>query len=237
MPSEKELFYSRVAKDFNTLMNKYDLERRLAIVFDLLLSDDICNKTVLDAGCGNGWFSRKALERGAVVVSLDISYEMLRHGKSAYQGRFVNASALELPFADGQFDIVLSSEMIEHTPDPILAISELSRVLKPGGTLALTTPNRMWHWFIHFFTLLRIRPFQGIENFLTFGELDTHLALNKLAVQLHFGFHPWPFQIRFLQALSHKVDRRFGETEWGKWMINQAVCALKQSISDGSIHE
>jgi len=50
-------------------------------------------------------------------------------------------SVLNLPFEDGSFDIVASYQMLEHVPDPRTALSEMLRVLKPGGTIAIVSPN------------------------------------------------------------------------------------------------
>ncbi|MEX0774370.1 MAG: class I SAM-dependent methyltransferase [Phycisphaeraceae bacterium] len=58
----------------------------------------------------------------------------------------VAASALALPFADAAFDTVLCNQVLEHVPDPGLLIREVQRVLRPGGTLLLTTPQV---WGLH----------------------------------------------------------------------------------------
>jgi SAM-dependent methyltransferase len=58
-------------------------------------------------------------------------------------GAVVNGDALTLPFADGAFDRVIASEVLEHVPADAAAMAELARVLRPGGTLALTVP-RWW---------------------------------------------------------------------------------------------
>lgn len=56
-------------------------------------------------------------------------------------GMCVNANALALPFADGSFDRVIASEVLEHIPDDGQAMSEIARVTKPGGTIAVTVPR------------------------------------------------------------------------------------------------
>lgn len=235
MPDEKELFYSNIADQFDSLMNPYDLEQRLHIVFERLLPENIRSKKLLDLGCGNGWFSLRAVERGAQVYSIDISHAMAkiaqqRVKESANQPpehRVVNASALELPLPENYFDVVLSSEMIEHTPSPRQAITEMARVLKPEGILVITTPNRCWQWLVDLGTRLGIRPFEGIENFSSYRELEEYFVDSRLEIQEHFGFHPWPFQLRFLQPLSRKIDLKYSTSIWGRWMINQAIRAIK----------
>lgn len=227
MPTERELFYSNVAEEFDLLMDPYDLEQRLYIIFDRLLPENIDGKRLLDLGCGNGWFSRKAYERGASVVSLDISLDMVKQAALRGCRMAINGSALELPFLRNQFDVVVSSEMIEHTLDPIYAVTEMARVLKPGGILVLTCPNKSWQWLVDLSTRLKVRPFQGIEHFPGYNELESYIMLCHLKIQEHFGFHPWPFQIRFLNNASKIVDKHYGKSIWGRIMINQAIRASK----------
>ena len=76
--NDRRLFYETIASKFDSLMNPYDLERRLSIVFDEMLPRNLAGLRTLDLGCGSGWFSQRALERGAQVTSLDISLSLVR---------------------------------------------------------------------------------------------------------------------------------------------------------------
>jgi SAM-dependent methyltransferase len=109
---------------------------------------------VLDLGCGTGRHSFEALKRGAKVIALDLNPADLRQaggwmaamqeaGECAEAGHLVRADALCLPFADGAFDQVIASEVLEHIPEDRQAMSEIARVLKPGGRLAVSVPR----WF------------------------------------------------------------------------------------------
>ncbi len=60
---DKLIFYDSIAEQFDVLMNQYEVNKRLNIIFNRLLSDDLNGKLVLDAGCGTGRFSAKLIER------------------------------------------------------------------------------------------------------------------------------------------------------------------------------
>jgi len=225
--NDRRFFYETIASEFDSLVNSYDLERRLSIVFDELLLWDLTGLRTLDLGCGSGWFTQRALERGVHVTSLDISTTLVQMAHGRTQTRAVTADAIQPPFASGSFDLIISSEMLEHLERPECGIREIARLLAPGGIVVLTMPNRRWLWLVNLATKIGLRPYAGYENFLGFDELHEMMQKVGLVVEVHIGFHPWPFQFTPLQPLSRRVDRRYGSERWGKWMINQAVCARK----------
>jgi SAM-dependent methyltransferase len=109
---------------------------------------------VLDVGCGGGRHAFEFYRRGANVVALDMNAEDLAgvatmFGAMALEGEapagatanVVKGDALRLPFADATFDIVLAAEILEHIPDDEAAMAELFRVVRPGGTVAVTVPR------------------------------------------------------------------------------------------------
>jgi SAM-dependent methyltransferase len=97
---------------------------------------------VLDAGSGTGRYSAawKALYPGATIVGVDINRTILTTGQvnPAALSR-VNGTLERLPFANGQFDVVMSRGVIQHTANPRKALEELLRVCKPGGLLYFYT--------------------------------------------------------------------------------------------------
>jgi 2-polyprenyl-6-hydroxyphenyl methylase/3-demethylubiquinone-9 3-methyltransferase len=225
--NDPRLFYESIATDFDALMNPYDLARRLSIVFDELLPRELAGWQTLDLGCGTGWFSYEARQRGAHVISLDVSPSLTTLTRTRAQSQPVVGDGMYLPFTSHSFDLVIASEVIEHFSQPSLGLQEIARVLKPGGWLVLTTPNRRWLWLVNLATRLRLRPFEGYENFLGFNELEQLLIANGMQVESHRGFHPWPFQLKWLQRFSRFIDTSQGQGKWGAWMINQVVRARK----------
>ncbi len=94
---------------------------------------------VLDVATGPGYAASKAVDRGAVVVGVDLAPAMVALAqRSVPRAEFRVANAELLPFADDTFDAVVGNFMIMHVPRPERAVSELVRVLKPGGRLGLT---------------------------------------------------------------------------------------------------
>lgn len=113
---------------------------------------DLAGKCVLEIGCGRGGFSCWLAQQSSKprqMVAADFSAVAVQKGK-----RYAHAEQIpgiswmvsdiqSIAHPDGCFDTVISCETIEHVPQPLEALKELTRVLKPGGRLFLTTPNYM----------------------------------------------------------------------------------------------
>jgi SAM-dependent methyltransferase len=96
--------------------------------------------SVLDVATGPGYLAGRAAARGASVVGVDFSDEMLELAASLNPSvTFQQADATALPFADGSFDAVVSAFLMPHVADLPGITSELARVARPGGRVALAT--------------------------------------------------------------------------------------------------
>jgi SAM-dependent methyltransferase len=108
----------------------------------------VAGRCVLDAGCGVGYGSGEfTSEPAARYLGVDRSVGAIRlaRGQYAAPGRlFLVGNVGALPFEDGQFDIVLSFEVVEHLEEVDRYLAELRRVLRPGGTCVVSTPNKRW---------------------------------------------------------------------------------------------
>jgi SAM-dependent methyltransferase len=102
---------------------------------------------VLDAGCGTGYGAAE-LSRASQVVGVDASTEAVAHARLNFSGagvHFFPAVCEALPFADGSFDLVVAFEVIEHLERWQDFLAEARRVLRPGGLLLVSTPNKAYY--------------------------------------------------------------------------------------------
>jgi SAM-dependent methyltransferase len=113
---------------------------------------------LLDLGSGGGRHAFEAMRRGALVTALDADAGEVKDVSGMMKavtseepavaarggvGTAIVGDALRLPFCSDAFDRVIAAEVLEHIPEDRIAMSELARVLRPGGTMAVTVP-RWW---------------------------------------------------------------------------------------------
>jgi len=150
--------------------------------------DKIPPEAILDAGCGTGLFSRY-LPPGAVAV--DINPRHIAKAKShAPQINFFTGDLEKLPFEDGEFSLVICTEVIEHFPIPQKPLSEIKRVLNKNGLLIGTVPNKSWVWHLRF--LSSTRPAEPFHN--NFKKNEIHRLLSNF------------FSVQFLKKLAFGMN-------------------------------
>lgn len=108
-------------------------------------------RRVLEIGCGGGGLLRLIEESGACAVGVDTLVSALELAREKTGGKVIlideNSS---LPFPDNTFDAVIGQHVVEHLTRAAAALVDLARVLKPGGSLALATPNAHYPDPAHF---------------------------------------------------------------------------------------
>jgi SAM-dependent methyltransferase len=128
---------------------------RLGLISDL----GVLHGEWLDCGCAEGGYTVAMPDWGAsLAVGVDIEADRIEEAQAANgdpRVRFVHGAGERLPFEDASFDGVFLNEVLEHVDDEAATLSEIERILRPGGHLVVMCPNR---WF----------PFEG--HGLQFGE-------------------------------------------------------------------
>jgi SAM-dependent methyltransferase len=171
------------------------------------LSRVVATGRVLDVGCATGFFLEVAAEAGWDVYGVELSTYAAELARDKFGDRVFSGTLEQAAYPDEFFDLVMLSDIIEHVPDPRSFLREVRRVLRPGGVVALVTPNsesmsarlmgRHWNHFnaehLHYFSPAAITRLLVTSGFVVErGEnFPKDLNLNYIIAQL--GKYPRPF--------------------------------------------
>jgi 2-polyprenyl-3-methyl-5-hydroxy-6-metoxy-1,4-benzoquinol methylase len=150
---EQQKFYDRFWAQRSKNLNSWEVQRLSRVLggIAVLVQTRHANLAICDLGCGTGWMSNELRKFGR-VVGVDFSDEGLRQAREAYpEVTFVHSNVLTYR-PDEQFDLVVSSEVIEHIPDKDAYFETIEAILKAGGYLILTCPNG------------DVRPYYGVPG-------------------------------------------------------------------------
>ncbi|MBK9476059.1 MAG: class I SAM-dependent methyltransferase [Tetrasphaera sp.] len=128
------------------------VDPRLSRMIDLIV--ELTPESVLDLGCGRGFLLSQLADRGlGALTGLDVYDDVETERWTYVQGDVTQG----LPLETGSFACVVAGEIIEHVPDPDQLLREIRRVLVPGGTLIVSTPN-MVSWANRILVPLGVQP-------------------------------------------------------------------------------
>jgi len=127
-----------VARSFSSATNSYDVSARLQRYTGKHLMPKLPNRndlSVIDLGCGTGFFTNILASKYKNVIGVDLSKKMLEFAKSksSHEIEWIEADAFHLPFEDASIDLVYSNLMIQWCEPLGNLLDEITRVLKPGG--------------------------------------------------------------------------------------------------------
>jgi SAM-dependent methyltransferase len=163
---------------------------------------------VLDVGCGHRPYREIFTGSEYFGVDTPVSY-----GEGSSPDAW--ASAEGLPFADGSFDCMVCTEVLEHLEDPERAVEEMARVLKPGGCLILSAPfiwpvheaPRDFHRFTNY----------GLNSLLAAGRFEVTASIQRggfWSVMVQLASDRWYHAGRGSRLLSAVSDRLWGALQW-----------------------
>ncbi len=191
-------YFDSVAKDRNYVFSndkiiEYEQKMRGKAVLEMLKAES--RDFVLDLGCANGRDLIELSKRGVSnFIGIDVSSEMIVEAKKEFALMGISSDkvkigdAVSLDFRNNVFDKLIASEVIEHIPKVSKAVSEMNRVIKLGGHLVITTPNRnSWYGFDRIvykagLKLFRKKDKHPYDEWKTFSEIKFLLEENGFKV-------------------------------------------------------
>ena len=143
-------YHNELARTWEDRYDRPSFKRREQVIKALVMDQRLTSQRWIDAGCGTGRLSRLLAAQGAHVVGVDAAEEMLSMGREVADrlgvGDRLGFQHIEdvnhLPFAASSFDGVLCSSVLEYLGDPFGCLREFARVVRCGGTLVISVPNR-----------------------------------------------------------------------------------------------
>jgi len=166
---------------------------------------------LLEIGSGLGHLVGQLSDQ-FVTIGLDVNHWALVQSQAVAGSTFLQVgSAIDLPYADGSFDLVIIKHVVEHLDQPEKCIQELGRIMAPGGVLILATPNLD--------SLLK--PLKG-DSWIGYQD-PTHIALK-----------PPKEWLELLRSVNFKIERVFADGFWDVPYI-RAIPNIIQKLFFGSL--
>lgn len=149
---------------------------------------------ILEIGCGRGWLSQKLSQYGS-VIGIEPVEQVVKYAKKLFSNIEFYAeypvSFLE-KFPNKKFDLIVSSEVIEHVIDKKVFMEQIQSMLKAGGVVIITTPRM--ETYNDFVTLYGIEPGQPVEEWMSENEMKNLLASVNFEVITQKSFAPLPIK-------------------------------------------
>jgi SAM-dependent methyltransferase len=197
---------------------------------------------VLDIGCGDGHFASIAYRRLPIDVGIDVMARDLAEAasRSGVYRQVMFASATALPFASASFNTVISNCVIEHIPDNGAVLSEISRVLRAGGTFSATLPSEHFPDYLWGATAFRKLGLHRLSR--AYGDF-----FNRISHHYHV-YSPWVWreklssaglavenQVYYFSAAAHRrfdlshylgVPNLVSKRLLGRWVLGKGQVAF-----------
>ncbi|HNP87288.1 MAG: class I SAM-dependent methyltransferase [Chloroflexi bacterium SZAS-1] len=179
------------------------------------------NLRILDAGCGTGGNAR-FLQRYGTVAAIDLAPTALELGEVHLPGKLARASVSDLPFANGSFDVVTSFDVLYHhaVPNEEQALSEMRRVLKPGGRLLIRLPA---------YEFLRSKHDRAVHTRRRYTSADARALITaggmivERCSYVNSLLFPLPLAQRLLEQALPTLEREDSDLTLPRPLVNEAL--------------
>ena len=220
-----EHYFEEIGESFDRWMSEYDVERRIKLL-QKFLPQEARTMSCLEVGCGTGKISEAIKPLVGELTVSDVSRSLAESVGTQLRIDWMESDACKLGIPDNTYDLVVSSECIEHTSAPKTAIREMVRVMAKGGTIIVTSPNRLWYPALWVSQKLGVRNFEGNELWLYPWEAANVLSDNGVEQVMIGGCHLFPWQIPGAKRVLPFFDRFHRQLY--PVMINYGICGMKQ---------
>jgi len=181
---------------------------------------------ILDVGCGPGILTKSLIDKGHTVYSADLSREMIvqareiaSHASNGHLSHFVVSDASRIPFSGNQMDMVLSIGLMCYVQDHSGALSEIYRVLKPGGVAVIQINNIRWpaiyRTFVPLYHALKAliagKNYDGLDFQFNFASRKTFLKDLKHSKFKVLHQEYYDFRIPFVDIILPRLSVAMGK--------------------------
>jgi SAM-dependent methyltransferase len=175
------------------------------------IRDFVTNGSVLDIGCGYGYFVRRALAAGFDAYGVDLSADGIREAEKHTAGRVFRGTIDDVEALAGRrFDVIFASHLIEHIPEPRAFVEALTPRLNDGGIVMFVTPN-IKSWLARIsgrrWVSFKIPEHVAYYTPATIGELLEDAGLEVVAVDAAYQYYRLPFLMRRIRELIDPFGR------------------------------
>ncbi|GKU27108.1 class I SAM-dependent methyltransferase [Clostridium folliculivorans] len=145
-----KVYFKEVAKEWDVMRQDFFSESVRDKAYEVADVEE--GKLAADIGAGTGFITEGLLQKGLNVIAVDQSYEMLEEMKLKFNEfksvEYLQGDAEKLPIDDATVDYAMANMYLHHVEDPLKAIKEMVRILKPSGKLVITDLDQHNHEFL-----------------------------------------------------------------------------------------
>ncbi len=218
-PDELDISDEYAGSDPYTVEQNIDNEfhqRRISLTLELLreaVKGRQGKIRILDLGCGEGHITAKMREAlpDAEVTGLDYSLSAIEYAHDHFpEIDFAVGNAYQCPYSKDYFDVVVCNNLWEHVPDPLILLSKMATVLKPGGALIISTPSRFR--LSNLVRVLRGKPVTFMSE-----QHVTEYSVGQVIEQLRYG------GFTVTQMISKPIDAGSLKAKLARWVFSKLI--------------